>query len=171
MPAATSSPTVNSYRRLIEIAGRADDGVLGRGEQVGVLHRDPLVGTCMQLSIGPGDVLYLVLAGNRRGGLIGMEDELEPLLLFRGDGPGLPPNAARDSAASTARPAMCLPLDDRLGSVLGVDAVDDWLGTQAMVVVALTGPAAMRMRSLSRAVEGRSRLDERVAVPRSSPAC
>ena len=135
MPAAMSffSPTVNSYRRLIEIAGPPTTVSWAEANKSAALrtvthssgsarieHRVPAMDS------NP----YLVLAAIVAGGLIGMEDELEPPPPFAEMAWGLPPDAAPRLPDSIARAADALAADDRLGSVLGADAVDYWLGTR-----------------------------------------
>jgi glutamine synthetase len=73
---------------------------------------------------------YLVLAAIVAGGLIGMEDELEPPPQFAEMAWGLPPDAAPRLPDSITGAADALAADDRLRSVLGSDAVDYRLGTR-----------------------------------------
>jgi glutamine synthetase len=135
MPGAMSffSPTVNSFRRLIEIAGPPTTVTWAEANKSAALrtvthssssarieHRVPAMDS------NP----YLVLAAIIAGGMIGMEDELEPPEPFEEMAWGLAPDAAPRLPDSITRAADALAEDGRLAAVLGPDAVDYWLGTR-----------------------------------------
>lgn len=135
MPAAMSffSPTVNSYRRLVEIAGPPTTVTWAEANKSAALrtvthsrrsarieHRVPAMDS------NP----YLVLAAIIAGGIIGMEDELEPPPPFEEMAWGLHPDAAPRLPNSIMKASDALAADERLASVLGPDAVDYWLGTR-----------------------------------------
>lgn len=135
MPAAMSffSPTVNSYRRLVEIAGPPTTVTWGRDNKSAALRivaHDP-ASTRIEHRVPAIDCNpYLALAAILAGGLIGLEDELEPPPPFEGMAWGLPVDAAPRLPASITAAAAALRADTRLGNVLGRDGVDYWLGSR-----------------------------------------
>lgn len=135
MPAAMSffSPTVNSYRRLVEIAGPPTTVTWGEANKSTALrtvthaprssrieHRVPA------MDANP----YLVMAAILAGGLIGIDEQLDPPRPFEQMAWGLDHDDAPRLPDSISKAADALAADRRLASVLGVDAVDYWLGSR-----------------------------------------
>ena len=93
MPGAMSffSPNVNSYRRLVEIAGPPTTVTWGRDNKstaLRIVAHDP-ASTRIEHRVPAIDCNpYLGLAAILAGGLIGIEDELEPPRAVRGHGVG-----------------------------------------------------------------------------------
>jgi glutamine synthetase len=135
MPAAMSffSPTVNSYRRLVEIAGPPTTVTWAEANKSAALrtvthapgsarieHRVPA------MDCNP----YLVIAAIVAGGIVGLADELDPPEPFEQMAWGLRPEAAPRLPGSITKAADALAADARLAEVLGADAVDYWIGTR-----------------------------------------
>ncbi len=135
MPGAMSffSPNVNSYRRLVEIAGPPTTVTWGRDNKSAALRvvaHDP-ASTRIEHRVPAIDCNpYLALAAILAGGLIGIEDELEPPAPFQEMAWGLPTDAAPRLPASITAAADALRADTRLGELLGREGVDYWLGTR-----------------------------------------
>ena len=135
LPASMSffSPTVNSYRRLVEIAGPPTTVTWAEANKSAALrtvthdarsarieHRVPAI------DCNP----YLALAAILAGGLIGMDEELEPPEPFDDMAWGLVPDAAPRIPSSIMAAAEALAADRRLAALLGEPAVDYWLGSR-----------------------------------------
>ncbi len=135
MPAAMSffSPTPNSYRRLVEIAGPPTTvtwGEANKSTALRTVRRDPGA-TRIEHRVPAVDCNpYLALAAILAGGQIGMEDALEPPPPFEEMAWGLRPDAAPRLPASIRSAADALAADERLGELLGRDGVDYWLGSR-----------------------------------------
>ena len=135
MPAAMSffSPTVNSYRRLTELTGPPTTVTWGEGNKstaLRIISRDPATTRIEHRVPAMDSNPYLVLAAILAGGVIGIEDELEPPAAFDGMAWGLRPEVAPRLPASINSAAEALAADGRLGDLLGGDGVDYWLGTR-----------------------------------------
>lgn len=135
MPAAMSffSPTVNSYRRLAEIAGPPTTVTWAEGNKSTALRtvtREPGSARIEHRVPAADCNPYLALAAILAGGLIGMEDELEPPQPFERMAWGLVAEAAPRLPSSITEAAEALAADRRLGAMLGPEAVDYWLGSR-----------------------------------------
>lgn len=135
LPAAMSflSPNVNSYRRLIEITGPPTTVSWAEGNKsvaVRTITREP-ESSRIEHRVPSGDCnAYLALAAILAGGMIGIEDELEPLPQFEGMAWALPPEAAPRLPNSLKRAAAALAADERLAEMLGPETVRYWLGSR-----------------------------------------
>jgi glutamine synthetase len=135
MPAAMSffSPTVNSYRRLVEIAGPPTTvtwGVENKSAALRTVTRTAAAARIEHRLPAVDCNPYLALAAILAGGLIGMDDELEPPPPFAAMAWGLEPGAAPRIPASISGAADALEADTRLASVLGPEAVAYWIGSR-----------------------------------------
>jgi len=135
MPAAMSffSPTVNSYRRLIEIAGPPTTVTWCEANKSAALRtvtHSPGAARIEHRVPAMDSNPYLVLAAIAAGGIVGMEDELEPPPPFEEMAWGLRPDAAPRLPDSITQAADALATDERLASVLGPEVVDYWVGTR-----------------------------------------
>jgi glutamine synthetase len=135
LPAAMSllTPNVNSYRRLVELTGPPMTVTWGEDNKSAALRtiaRDP--GTArIEHRVPSADCnIYLALASALAGGLIGIEDRLEPPPALEGMAWLLPPDAAPRLPHSLKRAAAALAADERLAELLGRDVVDYWLGSR-----------------------------------------
>ncbi len=135
MPGAMSffSPTVNSYRRLVEIAGPPTTVTWGpdnKSTALRIVSREPAT-TRIEHRVPAVDCNpYLVLAATLAGGLVGMDEGLEPPPPFEGMAWGLLPDAAPRLPATITAATEALAADPRLGGVLGQEGVDYWLGSR-----------------------------------------
>ena len=135
MPGAMSffSPTVNSYRRLVEIAGPPTTVTWGpdnKSTALRVVAHDP-GSTRIEHRVPAIDCNpYLCLAAILAGGLAGMEEELEPPEPFEDMAWGLLDDAAPRLPASITAAADALAADARLRELLGGEGVDYWIGTR-----------------------------------------
>jgi glutamine synthetase len=135
MPAAMSffTPTVNSYRRLVELTGPPMTVTWGEDNKSAALRtvtRNP-ASSRIEHRVPSSDCnVYLALAVILAGGLIGMEDglaappELEEMAWL------LPSEAAPRLPDSLTKAAAALAADERLAAMLGRDVVDYWLGSR-----------------------------------------
>jgi glutamine synthetase len=135
MPAAMSffTPTVNSYRRLVELTGPPMTVSWGEDNKSAALRtiaRDPASSRIEHRVPSSDSNIYLALAAIIGGGLIGMEDELSPPPELREMAWLLPPDAAPRLPDSLTKAAAALAADGRLARVLGQDVVDYWLGSR-----------------------------------------
>jgi len=135
LPGAMSifSPTVNSYRRLVEIAGPPTTvtwGEANKSTAVRTVTHDPgsarIEHRVPAIDCNP----YLALAAILAGGLIGMAGGLEPPEQFEQMAWGLEPDAAPRIPDSITKAADALEADERLSAVLGPDAVEYWVGSR-----------------------------------------
>lgn len=135
LPAAMSllSPNVNSYRRLIEITGPPTTVSWGEGNKsvaVRTITREP-ESSRIEHRVPSADCnVYLALAAILAGGMIGIEDELEPPPEFEGMAWGLPPGAAQRLPSSLKQAAAALEADARLAEMLGAETIRYWLGSR-----------------------------------------
>ncbi len=135
MPGAMSffSPTVNSYRRLVEIAGPPTTVTWGESNKstaLRVVIHDP-ASTRIEHRVPAMDCNpYLALAAILAGGLIGMDDALEAPEPFEDMAWGLLGDAAPRLPASITAAAEALAADGRLRETLGAEGVDYWLGSR-----------------------------------------
>jgi glutamine synthetase len=124
---------VNSYRRLLELTGPPMTVTWGEDNKSAALRtiaRQPGA-TRIEHRVPSGDVnIYLALAAILAGGLIGMEDELEPPPEFTEMAWLLPPDAAPRLPTTLTAAAAALEADPSLPAVLGQDIVDYWLGSR-----------------------------------------
>ena len=135
LPAAMSffTPNVNSFRRLVEITGPpttvtwGDDNksvavrtATGEPKSSRIEHRVPS-GDCN---------IYLTIAAILAGGLVGLEDGLEPPPEYEGMAWGLPPEAAPRLPDNIGDAAAALRADGRLAEMLGPGVVEYWLGSR-----------------------------------------
>jgi len=136
MPGAMSffSPTVNSYRRLVEITGPPTTVTWGEDNKsvaVRTVTREP-TSSRIEHRVPSGDCnVYLTLAAILAGGMIGLEDELEPPPEYEGMAWALPPGAAPRLPDTLKRAASALSADKRLAEMLGREVVEYWLGSRA----------------------------------------
>jgi len=135
MPAAMSlfSPTVNSYRRLVEIAGPPTTVTWGdenKSTAVRTVTRSPGSARIEHRLPAVDCNPYLALSAILAGGLIGMEEELEPPAPFTEMAWGLEPDAAPRIPDSITTAADALEADERLTALLGAEAVEYWLGSR-----------------------------------------
>ena len=135
LPAAMSflTPNVNSYRRLVELTGPPMTVTWGENNKSAALRtitRDPDTARIEHRVPSADCNVYLALASMLAGGVIGMEDGLEPPPELEGMAWLLPPGAAPRLPVSLQRAASALRADARLAVVLGRDVVDYWLGSR-----------------------------------------
>ena len=135
MPAAMSflSPNPNSYRRLIEITGPPTTVSWGEGNKsvaVRTITREPHASRIEHRVPAADCNIYLTLAVILAGGLVGIDDGLDPPPQFEGMAWGLPPDAAPRLPSSIKRAAAALAADARLAEALGPETVRYWLGTR-----------------------------------------
>jgi len=135
MPGAMSflSPTVNSYRRLVDITGPPTTVTWGEDNksvavrtvtrEAGSSRIEHRVPSC---DVNP----YLALAAILAGGMVGLEDELEPPPEFEGMAWALPPGTAPPIPDSLKKATAALAADERLTEMLGREAVEYWLGSR-----------------------------------------
>ena len=135
LPGAMSflTPTVNSYRRLVDITGPPTTVTWGEDNKsvaVRTVTRDP-GSSRIEHRVPSGDCnLYLALAAILAGGIVGLENELEPPPQFEGMAWSLPPGTAPKLPDSLRKATAALAADDRLTQVLGREAVEYWLGSR-----------------------------------------
>jgi glutamine synthetase len=135
LPASMSflTPNVNSYRRLVELTGPPMTVTWGEDNKSAALRtvsRDP--GTArIEHRVPSADCnIYLALASSLAGGLIGIEDELDPPPELEEMAWLLPPDALPRLPDSLKRAAAALAADRRLSEALGRDVIDYWLGSR-----------------------------------------
>jgi glutamine synthetase len=135
LPGAMSifSPTVNSYRRLVEIAGPPTTvtwGEANKSTAVRTVTHDPASARIEHRVPAIDCNPYLTLSVILAGGLIGMADGLEPPEPYEGMAWGLEPDAVPRIPDSITQAADALEADERLASALGHEAVAYWVGTR-----------------------------------------
>jgi glutamine synthetase len=135
LPAAMSllSPNVNSYRRLIEITGPPTTVTWAEGNKSAAVRTVTGERNASRIEhrVPSADCnIYLALAAILAGGMVGIEDELEPPPEFEGMAWGLPPDAAPRLPNSLMRAAAALAADTRFGEMLGPETVRYWLGSR-----------------------------------------
>jgi glutamine synthetase len=127
------TPNVNSYRRLVELTGPPMTVTWGEDNKSTALRtvaRDPSSARIEHRVPAADCNIYLALAAMLAGGLIGMEESLEPPPEFREMAWLLPPDAAPRLPDSLTKAAAALTADESLAAVLGRDVVDYWLGSR-----------------------------------------
>jgi glutamine synthetase len=127
------TPNVNSYRRLVELTGPPMTATWGEDNKSAALRtvtRDPATARIEHRVPSADCNIYLALASALAGGLIGIEDELEPPPELEGMAWMLPPGAAPRLPDSLKRAAGALAADRRLAEAIGSDVVDYWLGSR-----------------------------------------
>lgn len=135
LPAAMSflTPNVNSYRRLVELTGPPTTVTWGEDNKSAALRtitREPATAR-IEHRVPSGDCnIYLAIASALAGGLIGIEDGLEPPPELEGMAWMLPPDAVPRLPNSLTRAAAALRADERLAAELGRDVIDYWLGSR-----------------------------------------
>ncbi len=135
MPGAMSflSPTVNSYRRLIDITGPPTTVTWGEDNKsvaVRTVTREP-GSSRIEHRVPSSDVNpYLALASILAGGIVGLEDELEPPSQFEGMAWSLPPGTVPLLPGSLQKAIAALRADERLAGVLGRESVEYWIGSR-----------------------------------------
>jgi glutamine synthetase len=127
------TPNLNSFRRLVEITGPpttvtwADDN---KTVALRALSRDPKSAR-IENRVASGDCnVYAALAVNLAGGLIGLDEGLEPPPPFEGMAWALPPSAAPRLPTSIKKASAALLADRRLTERLGQELVDYWVGSR-----------------------------------------
>lgn len=134
MPAAHSflTPTINSYRRLVEFAAApvvvswAEDN---KSTALRTISRSPGLAR-VEHRVGAADLNpYLGLAAILAGGIVGLEQEMEPPDELRVMAWALPDDYAR-LPTSIGTAADALAEDKALADVLGPVAVDHWVNTR-----------------------------------------
>jgi glutamine synthetase len=135
LPASMSflSPNPNSYRRLVELTGPPMTVTWGENNKSAALRtitRDPGSARIEHRVPSCDCNIYLALSSVLAGGLIGIDDELEPPPEFRDMAWLLPPDAAPRLPVSLKSAAAALAADGRLAAVLGEDVVRYWLGSR-----------------------------------------
>jgi glutamine synthetase len=135
LPGAMSflTPTVNSYRRMVDITGPPTTVTWGEDNKsvaVRTVTREP-ESSRIEHRVPSGDCnLYLALAAILAGGIVGLEDELEPPPEFEGMAWALPPGTVPKLPHSLQAATAALAEDERLTEVLRRDAVSYWLGSR-----------------------------------------
>lgn len=135
MPGAQSflSPSVNSYRRLVDITGPPTSVTWGEDNKSVALRtvtREPSASRIEHRLAASDCNLYAALSVLLAGGLVGMEDGLEPPPAFEGMAWALPEGAVEMLPTSIRTAAAALAADEPLRRKLGPEAVDYWLGTR-----------------------------------------
>ena len=135
LPAAMSflTPNMNSYRRMVDLTGppiRVTWGEDNKSAALRTVTRDPATARIEHRAPSADCNIYLALAATLAGGLIGMEDGLEPPPELEGMAWLLPPDAAPRLPDSLKRAAAALERDDRLAEVLGPEVIEYWLGSR-----------------------------------------
>ncbi len=127
------SPNVNSYRRLVELTGPPMTVTWGEDNKSTALRtvtRDQSTARIEHRVPSADCNIYLALASALAGGLVGIEDSLEPPPEQEGMAWMLPPGAAPRLPDSLKRAASALAADRRLAEVIGADVVAYWLGSR-----------------------------------------
>lgn len=135
LPGAMSllTPNVNSFRRLVELTGpplTVSWGEDNKSAALRTITRDPATARIEHRVPSCDCNIYLALASALAGGLIGLEEELEPPPELEEMAWMLPPDAQPRLPNSLPRAAAALAADRRLGEALGHDVVEYWLGSR-----------------------------------------
>ena len=135
MPGAMSflSPSVNSYRRLVDITGPPTSVTWGEDNKSVALRtvtREPSSSRIEHRLAASDCNPYAALSALLAGGLVGMERELEPPPAFEGMAWALPEGTVEMLPASIRAAAAALAEDEPLREKLGREAVDYWIGTR-----------------------------------------
>lgn len=135
MPAAMSllSPSVNSYRRLIDVTGPPTTVTWAEDNKtvaVRSIARDPKT-TRAEHRVPSADAnIYLALAAILAGGLAGLEAPADPPDPFEGMAWCLPEGTAQRLPGSITEACDELARDEELTPLLGKRFVDHWLATR-----------------------------------------
>ena len=161
------SPNVNSDRRLVELTGPPMTVTWGEDNKSAALRtvtRDPATARIEHRVPSADCNVYLALASALAGGLVGIEDELEPPPELDGMAWMLPPGAAPRLPDSLKRAASALAADRRLAEAIGSDVVEYWLGAETGSGSPSTPAAAIPTGSASTSCDATSRRRERAQV-------
>jgi glutamine synthetase len=127
------TPTVNSYRRLVEITGPPTTVTWGEDNKsvaVRTATSEPR-SSRVEHRVPSGDCnIYLTIAAILAGGLIDLEDGLEPPPQYEGMAWGLPPDSAPRLPHTLQDAAAALRADGRMAEMLGPGVVEYWLGSR-----------------------------------------
>lgn len=135
LPGAMSllTPNPNSFRRMVDITGPpttvswAEDN---KSVAVRTVTRDPATSRIEHRVPSADCNVYLALAAILAGGIVGLREEAEPPPPFEGMAWALPPGVAERLPDSLPKAAAALRADQALGSILGREVVDYWLGSR-----------------------------------------
>ena len=124
-------PNVNSYRRIVELAGAPTTVTWGGDNKTTAMRamsQSPGSARAELRTPGADANPYLVMAAALAGGLAGLDEKLEPPPPFEGMAWALPTEDGLHLARSITAAADALDADARLRSWLGHELVDHWVG-------------------------------------------
>ncbi len=133
LPGAASlfMPTVNSYRRLVELAGPPTTVSWGEDNKsvaVRTISRDPKT-TRIEHRVASADCnVYLATSALLAGGILGLERQIEPPEPVRSMAWFLPDGSCPRLPDSLAAAVDALRREKRLQPLLGADMLSHWLG-------------------------------------------
>jgi glutamine synthetase len=135
MPGAMSllSPSVNSYRRLVDITGPPTSVTWGEDNKSVALRtvtREPSSSRIEHRLAASDCNMYAALSALLAGGLVGMDGGLEPPPAFEGMAWALPEGTVEMLPTTIRAAAAALDADAPLREKLGPEAVDYWIGTR-----------------------------------------
>jgi glutamine synthetase len=135
LPAAMSflTPTVNSYRRLVDITGPPTSVTWGEDNKSVAVRTVTREASSSRIEhrVPSGDCnLYLALAAILAGGIVGLENHLEPPPEFEGMAWALPPSTVQKLPGSLKQATAALSSDRLLAETLGRETVSYWLGSR-----------------------------------------
>lgn len=126
------SPTVNSYRRFVGFAAAPTTATWcedNKSTAIRTVSRSPAY-TRIEHRVAAADVNpYLLVAAVLAGGIIGLEDKIEPPDEFRYVAWGVPDHVPR-IPTDIVSAAIALEEDARLSELLGKDFVEHWVNTR-----------------------------------------
>ncbi len=127
------APNVNSYRRLVELAG-SPTTITWSGDNkttsMRAMAQSPGSARAELRAPGADANPYLIMAVALAGGLAGLQEELEPPPPFEGNAWGLPPEDGLALPKSIRTAADAFRGDARLRARLSPEFVDYWVGTR-----------------------------------------
>jgi glutamine synthetase len=126
-----SYPNVNSYRRIVELAGAPTTATWGGDNKTTAMRamsQSPGSARAELRMPGADTNPYLVMAAALAGGLAGLDEELEPPPPFDLMAWSLPPEDGLQFNRSIVGAAEALGADTRLRRWLGDELVDHWIG-------------------------------------------
>lgn len=126
-----SYPNVNSYRRIVELAGAPTTVTWGGDNKTTAMRamsQSPGSARAELRIPGADSNPYLVMAAVLAGGIAGLDEKLEPPDPFAGMAWALPPEAGLQLERSITAAAEALGKDSRLRRMLGDGLVDHWIG-------------------------------------------
>lgn len=126
-----SYPNVNSYRRIVELAGAPTTVTWGGDNKTTAMRamsQSPGAARAELRIPGADSNPYLVMAATLAGGLAGLDEMIEPPPPFDGMAWALPPEDGLNLAPSITAAADALDADVRLRGWLGTELVDHWVG-------------------------------------------